>query len=479
MLRHTKIGATIGPASSDPTVVAGLIEAGMNFARLNFSHGTHQSHAEALITLRAAAKAFGEPLAIMQDLRGPRLRLGLLPPEGVVVNEGQVVAFNTDAVSFSENEVPVDWPGLAAQLKVGERLLIDDGRIEAKIIKLDQVHIFAEIIGAGTIFSRKGLNFPDSTINIPALTDKDKQDVRWGVEHGVDFVALSFVQSARDLLDLRWVINEVATEGGESPAPPIGLIAKIECHAAVKNLEEILGVADGLMVARGDLGLELPAAEVPLMQKKIIDASRRAGKPVMVATQLLDSMQHNRRPTRAEVSDVANAVIDHTDALLLTNETAVGEFPVEAVATMHDIALATERSSYDNTARPTVHKKQVSTEVAISEFSRILAEEVHAKLILAGSLTGETGRLISQVRPELPILVATSHARTAHQLNISWGVKPFILLPCNSIEEFVERSLLYIKERKLGKAGDKIIVVAGEPVGQAGNVNLVEVREVK
>ncbi|MDP1709749.1 MAG: pyruvate kinase, partial [Candidatus Komeilibacteria bacterium] len=261
--------------------------------------------------------------------------------------------------------------------------------------------------------------------------------------------------------------------------PPIHLIAKIERHEAVENLKEILAVADGIMVARGDLGLEMPAAEVPLVQKKIIDAANAAAKPVIVATQMLDSMQHNRRPTRAEVSDVANAVIDHADALLLTNETAAGKFPELTVKTMSEISVATEKSVYDDKNLPAIHKATASVDLAISELSRLLAEEVGAKLILAASLSGETGRLISHVRPELTIMVATGSERVWRQLNITWGVKPFILIPCRSIEELVERSISYIKKEKLAKKGDKMIIVAGEPVGQAGNVNLVEVREVE
>jgi pyruvate kinase len=248
---------------------------------------------------------------------------------------------------------------------------------------------------------------------------------------------------------------------------------------AVENLEEILDSADGVMVARGDLGLEVPASEVPLAQKRIIDLANIKAKPVIVATQLLDSMQEKRRPTRAEVSDVANAVIDHADALMLSNETAVGKNPVLAVETMSDIIVSTEKSVYDDTDLPALHKHGTDIDVAITELSRTLAEEVKAKFILAASISGETGRLISHLRPALSILVATNTAIVQRQLNLSWGVSAFILPPCRSIEELVERSMAYVKEKKLAKKGDKMIIVAGEPVGQAGNVNLVEVREIK
>ena len=295
---------------------------------------------------------------------------------------------------------------------------------------------------------------------------------------GVDLVALSFVRTAKDILDLRFLIKQYETELEIKSEYPIRLISKIERHEAVDNLKEILDVTDGVMVARGDLGMEMPAAEVPLVQKTIIDGARALAKPVIVATQMLDSMRENRRPTRAEVSDVANAVIDHADVLMLSNETAVGKHPALVISTMAEIILATEKSAYDDTALPAIHKG-VATETAVSELSRILAEEVKAKLILAASLSGDTGRLISHVRPQLQILVATGSDRVRRQLNVSWGVRPFILIPCNTIEELVERTIAYIKKNKFAKVGDKMVVVAGEPVGRSGNVNLVEVREIK
>ncbi len=479
MFKHTKIVATIGPSCSNKETLVKMVEAGMNVARLNFSHGTHEEHAVLIQNIRAAEQATGEPVAIIQDLQGPRIRLGNLPAAGVVLKTGAVAALNFESMEYKNGQLPVNFPGLENNLKPGQRILIDDGRVETKIIRVVGAVVHVEVVDGATVTSRKGLNFPDSALTVDVISSKDKDDLRFGLKQGVDMVALSFVRSAKDVLDLRFLIKEIQADLKISSVPPVTVIAKIERHEAVDKLDEILDAVDGVMVARGDLGLEMPAAEVPLVQKKIIDKANIKAKPVIVATQLLDSMQEKRRPTRAEVSDVANAVIDHADALMLSNETATGNNPVLTVKTMADIIVSTEKSAYDDTNLPQTHKHGTSIDIAIAELSRVLAEEVKAKFILAASLSGETGRLISRVRPNLPILVATNTAMVERQLNLSWGVKSFILQPCRSIEELVERAVGYVKQNKLAKIGDKMIIVAGEPVGIAGNVNLVEVREVK
>ena len=456
-----------------------MVQAGMNIARLNFSHGDYTSHAALIKNIRKVEETTGEPVAIMQDLQGPKIRVGSLPEAGVPIEVGAEVVFDTALTAYKEKEIPLDYPDLHKFIEPGQRILVDDGHIEVKVKNVAGTKITGEVVEGSLILSHKGLNLPDSDLDIAAISEKDKKDLKFGVEQGVDLVALSFVRSAKDILDLRFLVKQFESELGIKNQLPIRLIAKIERRVAVDNLEEILDAADGIMVARGDLGLEVPAAEVPLVQKKMIDAANVHAKPVIVATQMLDSMRENRRPTRAEVSDVANAVIDHADTLMLSNETAVGKHPVLVVETMADIIVSTEKSHYDDTNLPAVHKSGTTTDVAITEISRVLAEEVKAKIILAASLSGETGRMISQVRPPLPILVGTSSHRVQRQLNLSWGVVPFILEACQSIEELVERSVAYIKEHKIAKKGDKMVVVAGEPVGQAGNINLVEVREIK
>ncbi len=479
MFKKTKICATIGPACEDVATLTDMVKAGMNIARLNFSHGDYASHAALINNIRRAEEITGEPIAIMQDLQGPKIRVGSLPEAGVPIKVGEEVVFNTSLTAYKGKEIPLDYPDLHKFIEPGQRILVDDGHIEVKVKNVEGTKITGEVVEGLVIFSHKGLNLPDSNLDIAAISEKDKKDLKFGVEQGVDLVALSFVRSAKDILDLRFLVKQFESELGIKNQQPIRLIAKIERRVAVDNLEEILDVTDGIMVARGDLGLEMLAAEVPLVQKKMIDAANAHAKPVIVATQMLDSMRENRRPTRAEVSDVANAVIDHADTLMLSNETAVGKHPVLVVETMADIIVSTEKSNYDDTGLPPIHKSGTTIDVAITELSRILAEEVKAKIILAASISGETGRLISHVRPPLSILVGTSSQRVQRQLNLSWGVIPFILETCSTIEELVERSIAYIKKHKIAKNGDNMVVVAGEPVGHAGNVNLVEVREIK
>lgn len=479
MFKHTKIVATIGPSCGDFQTIEAMVKAGMNVARLNFSHGTHAEHRVLFDIIRAVEQKTGEPVTIMQDLQGPKIRIGVIPAGEVELKDGQVVSLDTATTTYTEGNIPFDYPDLHQFLKIGERLLINDGRIETKVKKIIGNKIFIEVIEGGMISSHKGVNLPDSNLPIFPLTEKDKEDLRFGISLGVDLVAISFVNNAKDIIDIRYLVKQYETELGKTTNDPIRLIAKIERREAVKNIKEIMQVVDGVMVARGDLGVEVNASEVPLMQKHIIDEANASAKPVIVATQMLDSMQTSRRPTRAEVSDVANAVIDHTDAVMLSNETAVGKHPILVVKTMAEIVVATERSSYDDTNLPAVHKCGKAIDMAVVELSRILAVEVDAKIILAASITGDTGRMISHVRPELQILVATNTARVQRQLNLSWGVNPFILPLCHTVEELVERSLQYIKKEKIAKVGQRMIVIAGEPVGQVGHVNLVEIREIK
>lgn len=468
----------MGPSSESVEILTKMIKAGMNVARLNFSHGTYDNHQMLIKNIRAVEQKIGEPVAVMQDLQGPKIRVGIMPADGLSLKAGEMVTFDTAAADHSRGVIPVDYSDLHLYLKKGERLLLDDGRIETKIVRVVNTQISAEVIVGGVLTSHKGINAPDSKLVVRALTDKDKEDVKFGVANGVDLVALSFVTKPEDILDLRYLIKEYEKELNLKPIQPIRIVAKIERYEAVQNIKLILEAADGIMIARGDLGIEIPAQEVPLVQKRLIDLALDAAKPVIVATQMLDSMQKNPRPTRAEVSDVANAVIDHTDAVMLSNETAAGQYPVETVETMSNIIVETEKSVYDNLPmrQPQGRKKKIDD--IISQMSRALAEEVGAKLILAASISGETARLISRYRPELLIVVATATDRVKHQMNLSWGVVPFILEPCRTIEELVERSLAELKKHQMVKIGDRIIIVAGEPVGHAGHVNLLEVREV-
>lgn len=475
--KQTKIVATLGPSCETIEMIESMVKAGMNVVRLNFSHGTHENHAMLIEHVREVEKRTGEPVAILQDLQGPKLRLGELPEKGVVLEKNSEATFTYEPETTSE--IPIGYEQLHEYVKPGERILLDDGKIEVKILRVEGKKIITSVVVAGVLLSHKGLNVPDSDLkNLEVLTEKDKEDLKFGVEHGVDLVALSFVMDPQDILDVRFFIKEVEQELGKKTTDPIRVIAKIEKHEAIKKIEKIIEVADGIMVARGDLGIEMPAQQVPIIQKRIIDLARAQAKPVIVATQMLDSMQHNPRPTRAEVSDVSNAVIDHTDAVMLSNETATGEYPKETIETMASIIISAEESRYDDVVSGTVTTKHNTIDKTITSLSKLMAEEVGARLILAASLSGETGRLISEYRPELPIVVATSSDRVLRQLNLSWGVRPFLLEECKTIEELIERSILTLKEKKYATEGDRIIVVAGEPVGQAGHVNLLEVREV-
>ncbi|MBT4942150.1 MAG: pyruvate kinase [Candidatus Magasanikbacteria bacterium] len=479
MKKRTKIVCTLGPATETEETISALVDAGMNVARLNFSHGSYENHAMIIERIRTVAKQKGVTVSILQDLQGPKIRVGVLPEEGIVLEDGVDVVFDTSLDTFTDGCIPIDYHELHKFIKEGERILLNDGRSEVLVKEVNDTKIHGTVVVGGKISSHKGMNVPDSTLDMRVMTEKDKKDARFGVEHNVDFIALSFVMKPEDIVDLRYTIKDFEKELGLVPEQPIRIIAKIERREAVDRIEQIMETVDGIMVARGDLGIEIPAQEVPLVQKRLIDTALSYAKPVIVATQMLDSMQENPRPTRAEVSDVANAVIDHTDAVMLSNETAVGKFPVETVQTMSDIIIETEKSSYDDLPFKRMHTgKHESVDHVVSQLARDLAESVDVKIILAASMSGDTARLISRNRPELPMLVATDCERAKQQMNLSWGVIPFMLPPCRSIEELVDRSVIVLKEQGYVVSGDKMVVIAGEPIGYSGNVNLLEVRDI-
>ena len=478
MEKQTKIVCTIGPSCEDVETLEKMVRAGMNVARLNFSHGTYENHAMLIKNIREVAEKTGEPVAILQDLSGPKIRIEKVAEEGINLVEGAEVIFSTD--SEDKDAIIVGYKELHRFIKKGEAMFLDDGKIEVVVKEVQDKRIITKVVVAGVLFSNKGINIPKTDLTgLEVLTEKDKADAKFGVEQGVDMIALSFVMRPDDILDLRYHIKQMELELGIEPHDPIKIIAKIEKAEAVKHIKDIIQVTDGIMVARGDLGVEIPAEEVPIVQKKLIDIALENAKPVIVATQMLDSMQNNPRPTRAEVSDVANAVIDHTDAVMLSNETATGKYPVETVEMMSKIIKETEKSEYTKLFIREPKEKTNKIDDVISGLSRLVAEDVGADLILAASLSGETGRLISRYRPKFPIAVATNSKLVSHQLNLSWGVLPFEVIECKSIEELVDRSMTHLREKKIIKSGDRIIVVAGEPVGHAGFVNLLEVREVK
>ncbi|MBU1146180.1 pyruvate kinase [Patescibacteria group bacterium] len=476
MLKRTKIVCTIGPVSEKPSILKKMIKAGMNVARLNFSHGTHAWHGKVIKIIRKISEEIGQPIGIIADLQGPRIRVGELPEAGVKLIPKNKITLTTGREKNKE-KIPVTYENLHKDLSSGDRILLDEGLLELKVLKISGRDILCEVSVGGVLTSHKGINLPDSSVSIPPLTEKDKEDLKLAIQEGVDWVALSFVSRASEIYDLRYLIRALEKKLKISKGPPIRIIAKIEKHEAVKNLGEILEAVDGIMIARGDLGIETPPEDVPLWQKKIIDKCLAAAKPVIVATQMLDSMIRKPRPTRAEVSDVANAVIDHTDAVMLSGETASGLYPVESVEMMAKIIRETEKSTYDDLVMAGI-VKNIKIDDAVSQVAKILSNTVEAKAILAASLSGYAGRIVARYRPELPILVTSDSTRVQRQLTLSWGVVPFVLPSCRSVEELVDRSIGYIKKNKFMVSGDKIIILAGEPVGRSGNINLIEIKEI-
>lgn len=463
--KHTKIVCTIGPASDSVDSLVQLVEAGMNVCRLNFSHGTHEQHAELIKRIREASEKTGEPLCILQDLQGPKIRVGELPETGIELVAGKPIVFTSGKAELPK-KIPVTYPNLHEDVKKGQRLLLDDGLLEVVVKSVKGEDVNCEIITGGLLKSHKGLNLPETDTQISAITDKDKEDIAFGVLQGVDWIALSFVRKPEDVQELRKLIGD----------PGIKVIAKIEKPEAVANMDAIIAEVDGIMVARGDLGIEMPAEKVPVIQKELIAKCRLAGKPVIVATQMLDSMIKNPRATRAEISDIANAVIDHADATMLSGETASGAHPIEAVKTMAATIAETEKSKYDDVT-PEMRKSE-QPEVAMTNIASILGRASSAKAIIVASLTGASARLVSRERPDQPIYVMTASDRVVRQLNVSWGVRGFVIPKADSIPKLIDDSLELLKAQKRISTGDEVVIVAGEPLGESGSVNLVELRKI-
>ncbi len=465
MNKHTKIVCTIGPASDTVEKIVQLVEAGMNVCRLNFSHGTHEQHAELIKRIREASQKTGEPLCILQDLQGPKIRVGELPEEGIELITGKPIIF-TSGKGEIPKRVPVTYPNLHEDVKKGQHLLLDDGLLEVVVKSVKDEDVVCEVITGGTLKSHKGLNLPETVTRISAISDKDKDDIAFGVLQGVDWIALSFVRKPEDVQELRKLIGD----------PTIKVMAKIEKPEAVINMDAIIAEVDGIMVARGDLGIEMPPEKVPIIQKELIAKCRLAGKPVIVATQMLDSMIKNPRATRAEVSDIANAVIDHADATMLSGETASGAHPIEAVKIMTATIIETEKSKYDDIT-PEM-RQSANREVAVTNIASILGRASNAKAIIVASLSGDAAKLVSRERPDQPIYVMTTSDRVVRQLNLSWGVRGYVIAKAETVPKLIDESIALLKEAKLLVSGDEIVVVAGEPLGETGSVNLVELRNV-
>jgi len=468
-LRLTKIVATIGPASDQPEILEQLLRAGVDVARLNFSHGSHEEQRARFARIRAAAEAVGKFVSIILDTKGPEVRLGKFADGAVVLKAGQsFILYAGERLGDAEG-VSVSWPHLSADVEVGDTVLIDDGLLELVVTAKHGSDLHCQVVVGGVVSDRKGVNIPGRTLNLPALSEQDIADIKVGVELGVDFIAQSFVRDASDVITLRRLLEEL---GGDIP-----IIAKIENREGVVNLDEILKVADGLMVARGDLGVEIPPEEVPLIQKRMITACNRIGKPVITATQMLDSMIRSPRPTRAEASDVANAIFDGTDAVMLSGETANGSYPLAAVQTMARIALHTEQA-LDNqvtSSRQQVGKKMANITDAISHASVQAAEDLLAAAIITPTASGSTARMVSRYRPKMPIIAYVTEAKVARRLNLSWGVYPVLGPRVDDTDEMIKTAITSSLDQGLIKNGDLVVITAGVPVGVPGTTNLIKV----
>ncbi len=470
--RRTKIVCTIGPSTSSASMIKELLQAGMDVARINFSHGTHKEHASYIRTLQQAAKQAGVPLGIMQDLPGPKNRTGKLKKGAIELTENADFVLTTKEVLGDEHRVSVGLPDLPKNVKPGDMIFIDDGAIELKVVATSKTEVSCQVVTGGKLGEDKGINIPGITWDAPTTTEEDWNHLLFGLKHNVDFVALSFIREANDVIKVRNFLKKRK----KTPA----LIAKIERREALDNLDEILEVADGVMVARGDLGIEIPIQRVPIVQKEIIQKCNRLGKPVIVATQMLESMVNAPRPTRAEVTDVANAIFDGADALMLSEETAVGSYPVEAVSMMSQIALEAETAlPYEEILTNKGKDLQPQTDDAISYAACHTAHQLGAAAIIAFTSSGSTARRVAKYRPKVPILAITPSQVTQRQLSLSWGVRAFQIPEPSKIAMLFTRGARVAKRTGLAQDGDLVVITGGVPIGVSGSTNLLKVERVK
>ncbi|GBF11772.1 pyruvate kinase [Tepidibacillus sp. HK-1] len=467
-MRKTKIVCTIGPASEKVEVLKKLIHEGMNVARLNFSHGDHQEHLARIHNIRQAAKETGKTVAILLDTKGPEIRTGVIGAPEVELKQDGTIILTTDEIIGDENKISITYAGLPNDVQPGSKILIDDGLIGLEVIKIEGNEIHCRILNGGILKSKKGVNVPGVKINLPGITEKDAKDILFGIENDLDFIAASFVRKASDVLEIRKILEEHNAD--------ILIISKIENHEGVENIDEILQVSDGIMVARGDLGVEIPAEEVPLVQKMIIEKCNKAGKPVITATQMLDSMQRNPRPTRAEASDVANAIFDGTDAIMLSGETAAGKYPVESVATMARIAVRTEEAlNYKEIYNKRSLLQQTTVTDAISQAVANTAIDLEVNAILTPTESGQTARLVSKYRPKAPIIAITPNPKVMNKLSVSWGVYPILGQQIRTTDEMITHAVDGALNAGAINQGDLVIITAGVPVGKTGTTNLIKV----
>ncbi|HDH07687.1 MAG TPA: pyruvate kinase, partial [Candidatus Moranbacteria bacterium] len=471
--------ATIGPASESKKILQKMADKGMNVARLNFSHGYYAWHRKVIKNIRELGKKIDKPVGIMADLQGPRIRVD--SSQEVRVRKGEVISVvlnakkKPKAVVKTGKYIMIHLPAVGKYLKKGSSILIEDGLIALKVISKEGNLAVCRAVNSGIIKPHKGVNIPSISSRLGAMTKKDERDLKFAISQGVDFIALSFVSSAKDITSLRRKIKKLLNSKSLIPQ----IIAKIETKKAVENFDSILEETDIVMVARGDLGIEIPETKVPVFQKEIAEKCLRTAKPVVVATQMLNSMIDNLRPTRAEVSDVSNAVIDHVDAVMLSGETANGKHPVESVSVMSNIIKETEKSPFDDLVHGFLGDKKISISAAVADASHEMAKNSDAKAIIAASLSGLTARMVARHRPDQKLIVMTNNIKTYQQLSIIWGVESYILSECKNLDQLIDKSIKEIKKRKILKKGDKVIIITGRPHIKKEHVSLIKIEEIR
>lgn len=473
--RRAKIVATVGPASDDEDTLKKMIEAGMNVARLNFSHGTHDQHAERIERLRRISHRLGQPVTILQDLQGPKIRVGEIKDGKITLREGQTITLTSRPVVGDEEIVPVDYAGLTRNVQPGSRILLSDGQMELHVTEVVEEAVKARVILGGILTSRKGINLPGVHLDMPCFTEKDEEDLQFGMAHGIDALAMSFIRTAKDIERVR---RATACLGSECVMTPI--IAKMERPESLENLEEIIAAADGVMVARGDLAVEMSPEEVPIAQKKIISSANRQAKIVITATQMLESMIQNPRPTRAEASDVANAIFDGTDAVMLSGETAAGQYPVKSIEMMASIIRQAEK--YQDTwghwhgAPPA---EIYDDAVYVTRAAREVALDRNVAAIAVFTNNGRTALLMSKERPNTPILAFTPNQNTYNRLAMHWGVIPYLVTRADNVEQMLEHVEAAMVAQTVIRPGQQVVLVCGFPVNAFRAPNLVLLHTVR
>jgi pyruvate kinase len=472
-MKKTKIVATIGPASESKDVLKKLFLNGVNVCRLNFSHGSHEEHQKRIDLIKEVRQELDLPIAIMLDTKGPEIRIGNFKDSTIEIKQDDIFTLTTRDVMGDESIVSISYKGLPNDVEVGGRILIDDGLVEFKILEIiNNTDIKCVAINSGTLKNHKGVNVPNVKINLPAVTQKDIDDIKFGIKNEIDFIAVSFVRTADDVNVIRRILEE---NNGQN----IQLISKIESQQGVDNIDEILQVSDGIMVARGDLGVEVQTEEIPLIQKMLIKKCKMAGKPVITATQMLDSMMRNPRPTRAEVTDVANAILDGSSAIMLSGETAAGKYPVEAVKMMHSIAVRTENSlNYEELLKTTTGMTQLTITNAIGKATCTTAQDLDVAAIITATSSGYTSKAISKFRPKAPIVAVTTTETVRRRLALEWGVYPILAPESTSTDEVLENSINAAIRNGYVKEGDLVVITAGIPVGLSGTTNMIKVHTI-